>query len=223
MCVYKFFKIKYVSGQVYGLKSAGVASGRMPVGAHVCRWWASIPSWRFLTRILVLKASPSGHRPCPWVVWPGGALCSCLAVNSSRGQRSLLRCSLLPYDPKLRWHLLPCCHWPQVCLFVTPVVPRAAWVRGVIDLFTRCFPRGHRLVARTFIFCCGRWQRGCVCVPARGTESPPCLRPGPAALPLSRWGELPAHLHRTSHQPVHCFLCLWGFVCLFLVFLIFFF
>lgn len=32
MCM--FSKIKYVSGQMYGLKSASVASGR----AHVCGW-----------------------------------------------------------------------------------------------------------------------------------------------------------------------------------------
>lgn len=201
MCM--FSKIKYVSGQMYGLKSAGVASGR----AHVCGWWASVPSWRFLTKTPVLEASASRHTRWPRAVWPGRALCSCLAGNSSEGQRCLLQCSV-PHEPELLWHLSPCCHWPQVCLFITPAVPRAAWARGVIDLFTRRFPCGCRVVARTFIFCCGRWQRGCVCVcvPAQGTESQSSLCLGPVALPLSRWGEMPACLHRTSYRPVHCFI-----------------
>lgn len=43
-----------------------------------------------------------------------------------------------------------------VCLFVTPAVRRAAWAHGVIDLLTRCFPRGRHVVARRFIFRCSR-------------------------------------------------------------------
>lgn len=158
---------------MYGLKSAGVASGR----AHVCGWWASVPSWKFLTKTPVLEASPSRHTPWPWAVWPGRALCSCLAGSSSKGQRCLLQCSV-PHELELLWHLSACCHRPKVCLFITPAVPRAAWARGVIDLFTRRFPCGRRVVARTFIFCRGRWQRGCVCVcqPKGLSHSPPSAR-----------------------------------------------
>lgn len=101
-------------------------------------------------------------------------LCSCLAVNSSRGQRSLLQC-IVPYEPESLWHLSPCCHWPQDCLFITPAVPRAAWARSIIDLFTWRSPCGRRVVARTFYFCCGRWRRWCVCVcqPKGLSHSPP--------------------------------------------------
>lgn len=36
--IYTTFEIKYVSGQIYGLRSAAVASGRAPVCAQVCGW-----------------------------------------------------------------------------------------------------------------------------------------------------------------------------------------
>lgn len=141
-----------------------------------------------------LEASPSRHTWWPRAVWPGGALCSCLAVNSSRGQQTLLQCSV-PYEPKLLWHLSPCCHWPQVCLFVTPAVPRAAWAHGVIDLFTRCFPCGHPVAVRIFIFCCGRWQRGCVCVCASPgdwvTALPPPGASGTSPFPVG-WDASPS-------------------------------
>lgn len=60
--IYTTFEIKYVSGQIYGLRSAAVASGRAPVCAQVCGWWASVPSCRFPTKTLVLEPSPPRHK-----------------------------------------------------------------------------------------------------------------------------------------------------------------
>lgn len=150
----------------------------MPAHAHMCGLWASVPSWRFVTKTPVLEASPSRHKRLPRAVWPGGALCSWLALSSSRGQRSLLQCSVAS-EPELLWHLSPRCHWPQVGLSVAPAVPRGCVGAQRHWSVYSAFPMGLPCVARTFIFCCGRWQHGCVCVCA----SP---RDWVTALPLPR-------------------------------------
>lgn len=157
----------------------------------------------FLTQSPVRAgASPSGYTRRPRAVWPGGASCLCLVgtVEEDGG----VCCSVARRMKPSYSDTSPlCCHWPQVCLFITPAAWRAAWARGVIDLFTRRFPRGCRVVARTFIFRCGRWQPGCVRVSARGTESQPSLCLGLAAIPLTDVGRdagpspqdsLPAHV-----------------------------
>lgn len=175
ICRYTIFKIKYLSGQIYVLKSSGVASGRMPAHAHMCGLWASVPSWRFVTKTPVLEASPSRHKRLPRAVWPGGALCSWLALSSSRGQRSLLQCSVAS-EPELLWHLSPRCHWPQVGLSVAPAVPRGCVGAQRHWSVYSAFPMGLPCCGEDFYFLL--WQvtaRVCVCVcqPEGLSHSPP--------------------------------------------------
>lgn len=143
--------------------------------------WCSL-SWRLWPRVLC-----RGHPR------PGTAPCLCLDGTMMDGVCCSIACGT---KPNYSGTSPLCCHCPQVCLFITPAVRGAAWARGVIDLFTRRFPCGRRVVARTFIFHRSRWQPGCMCVtalpPPRDGSASPGL--GERDANPSPWDSLPAHV-----------------------------